>query len=110
MLFRAALPCPSRRPRLCAHNYDAELRDQRRDRAKRRENRSGNGAYRRDSDRNFDESIAMLILNNDALHVAFVNQRPYFVDQVAAEYLDFFYEVLECHESCPHSMIRRAYP
>ena len=39
----------------------------------------------------------MLILDDYALHVSFVNKGLHLFHQIPSEHLYFFYEILECH-------------
>ncbi len=73
-----------RRLRFAASNHDGELRDQRGDCTEGREQRSDDDAHSSDGHRNLDESIAMLVLDYDALDIAFMDQVANLIDQVAA--------------------------
>ena len=86
-----------RRLRLAADDYDSEFRDHRRDRADGSEERGEYRAYRSDGDGNLDERVPVYVFHYDALDVAFVNQLTHLIDQVVAQDLNLFNELIESH-------------
>lgn len=82
---------------LRAFNHDGEFRNQSGNSADRGEHRRKHHSHGRDGYRNLDEGVTLQILDDDAPHVSFVNQRADFIDQVSSEDLEFFDEILKGH-------------
>src|ERR1017187_3061703 len=95
--------------RLGADNHDGELRNQSGDGADGGEEGSQNGADGSDGDGNLDEGVAVLVLYDDALDVALVDQGADLIDKVAAQDLNFFHNILEIH-SLDYVVTRRRVP
>ena len=72
-----------------------KLRYQRGDRADRGKQRSQDRADSGYGHRNFDECVAVLVLYDDALDVALVDQFADLIHQVAAQDMNFFDDILE---------------
>src|ERR1017187_6526951 len=82
---------------LAADNHDSELRNQRGDCANGGEERSQDGAAPSNGHGNLDERVAVLVLHDDALDVALVDQVADLINEVAAQDLNFFNNILETH-------------
>ena len=61
------------------------------------EQRGQDGPDRGDRHRNLNERVAVLVLYNDPLNVALVDQLPDLIDQIAAQDVNFFNNILELH-------------
>src|ERR1035441_5579858 len=83
--------------RLGADDPDGGLRKQCSDGADGGEERSHNGTDGSDGYGNLDEGVAVLVLHNDALDVAFVDQGADLIDEVAAQDMNFFHNIIEIH-------------
>ncbi len=83
--------------RLVADNHNGELRDKCGDCADGGEQWSQDNANGGDGHGNLHKRVAVLILHNDALDVAFVDQVANLIDQVAAQHLNLFNEIIEAH-------------
>ena len=66
------------------------MRQGRRDRAHRGQNRRGNDTQSCDTQGNFHESGAMIVLDDDPAHIPFVYQFLHFFDQILRLDLDLF--------------------
>jgi hypothetical protein len=83
--------------RLAADNHNGELCDKCGDCADGGEQWShdnANGGY---GDGNLHKRVAMLVLHNDALDVTLVDQVANLINQVAAQHLNLFNEIIEAH-------------
>jgi hypothetical protein len=78
-------------------NHDGELCNQRGNCPDGGEQRGQDGADRSNGHGNFDERVAVLVLYNDALNVALVDQFADFIDEVPAQDMNFFNKILETH-------------
>ena len=83
--------------RLVADNHNGELGNQRGDGADGGEERSQDGADGSEGHGNLDERVAVLVLYNDALDVALVDQGADLIDEVAAQDMNFFDYIIETH-------------
>jgi len=101
-----------RRCRLAADNHNGELRGKCGDCADGGEQWSQDNANGGDGHRNLHERVAVLVLHNDALDVAFVDQVANLIDQVAAQHLNLFNEIIEAHivdyVGCPAQVPKKA--
>ena len=86
-----------RRCRLAADNHNGELCDKCGDCADGGEQWSDDNANGGYGHGNLHKRVAMLVLHNDALDVTLVDQLANLVNQVAAQHLNLFNEIIEAH-------------
>jgi hypothetical protein len=83
--------------RLGADNDNGELGNQGGDGADGSEERSQDGTDGSEGHGNLDERVAVFVLHNDALDVALVDQGADLIDEVAAQDVNFFHNIIEIH-------------
>ena len=83
--------------RLGADDHNGELRNQCGDGADGGEERSQDGTDGSEGHGNLDERVAVLVLHHDALDVALVDQGADLIDEVAAQDMNFFHNIIEIH-------------
>jgi hypothetical protein len=83
--------------RLSALHQNGAFGDHRSDPADGSENGRCDATDHRQRDRNLDQCKSLFVLDNYPLDVAFVNQLFDLFNQIRAQYLNFFDDVLEAH-------------
>ena len=83
--------------RLGADNDNGELGNQGGDGADGGEERGQDGTDGSEGHGNLDERVAVFVLHNDALDVALVDQGADLIDEVAAQDMNFFHNIIEIH-------------
>ncbi len=82
---------------LVANDNDVELGDECGDCSDGGKKWSHDDADSSNSHRNLDECVAMLVLHNDPLNIAFMDQVSDFVHEVAPKDLNLFSKIIEAH-------------